>query len=503
MKKATVLQAAVEEQDHDTDLPEGWATATLGQIAERIQYGYTASAIQANGPRFLRITDIQNGKVDWESVPSCEISEADAEKYSLKAGDIVFARTGATTGKSFLIGSCPQAVFASYLIRVRGHKLLNPAFLIQAFNTPQYWAFIMDNVAGNAQPNCNASKLAALTVPVAPAAEQDRLIATFNQVAAKIDASRVRLAKVPKILKAFRQSVMAAACSGRLTEDWRENTSAPAEDGKALFERISATRNRLVRTKSRENELLPSVTSDEQTWELPPSWCYVRLGDISQQIADIDHKMPKAVERGVKFISAKDLLDDGTLNLTRDIKLISEVDYERLSRKAKPQRNDIIYSRIGARLGKARLVETDERFLVSYSCCVIRPLIVLPQYVARFLDSGVVLAQAQKQAKSIGVPDLGLDEIKHFAVPLPSLEEQHEIVRRVEALFKLADAIETRVEAAAKRADKLTQAILVKAFRGELVPTEAELARREGRTYEPASELLARICAGCDKSAAT
>jgi len=78
-------------------------------------------------------------------------------------------------------------------------------------------------------------------------------------------------------------------------------------------------------------------------------------------------------------------------------------------------------------------------------------------------------------------------------VPFPSLPEQHEIVRRVEALFRLADAIEKRVAAATVRAEKLTQAILAKAFRGELVPTEAELARREGRPYEPASVLLERI----------
>jgi type I restriction enzyme S subunit len=80
------------------------------------------------------------------------------------------------------------------------------------------------------------------------------------------------------------------------------------------------------------------------------------------------------------------------------------------------------------------------------------------------------------------------------------LAEQHEIVRRVEALFQLADAIEKRVAAATARADKLTQAILAKAFRGELVPTEAELARRKGRAYEPASVLLERIKAQNDKS---
>jgi type I restriction enzyme S subunit len=100
------------------------------------------------------------------------------------------------------------------------------------------------------------------------------------------------------------------------------------------------------------------------------------------------------------------------------------------------------------------------------------------------------LQNLQRGATKVG---LGLDDIKSIAIPFPSVEEQHEIVKRVEALFNLAETIERRLEAATKRAEKITQAILAKAFRGELVPTEAELARREGRSYEPALVLLARI----------
>jgi type I restriction enzyme S subunit len=95
--------------------------------------------------------------------------------------------------------------------------------------------------------------------------------------------------------------------------------------------------------------------------------------------------------------------------------------------------------------------------------------------------------------KGVAVRGVNIGDVRVLQIAVPSLPEQREIVRRVEALFKLADAIEKRVEAATKRADKLTQAILGKAFRGELVPPEAELARREGRTYEPASALLERI----------
>src|SRR6266481_1608404 len=100
-------------------MKNGWEIKELVAVSA-INYGYTESASsEPVGPRFLRITDIQNDQVDWNSVPYCKIEPADLPKYRLANGDIVFARTGATTGKSFLVADPPEAVFASYLIRVQ------------------------------------------------------------------------------------------------------------------------------------------------------------------------------------------------------------------------------------------------------------------------------------------------------------------------------------------------------------------------------------------------
>jgi type I restriction enzyme, S subunit len=142
-----------------------------------------------------------------------------------------------------------------------------------------------------------------------------------------------------------------------------------------------------------------------------------------------------------------------------------------------------------------RVTESVQQHYVCQSVALMRPVTEeTSQFFEIYLNSAEHgLAQYQKWIYGEGRPHLSFDQLKATAVALPSLEEQQEIVRRIEALFKLADLIEKRVEAAAKRADKLSQAILAKAFRGELVPTEAELARHEGRDYEPASALLERI----------
>ena len=161
-------------------LPSRWKWVKVADIA-RIDYGYTASADRsAMGPRFLRITDIQDGTVHWEQVPFCVIDKANESKKSLNDGDIVFARTGATTGKSFLVRTPPRAVFASYLLRVRASCLVSPDYLKHYFNSNHYWAQIKSKSRGAAQPNVNSKLLGSLTLPLPPLSEQSRITSKLD-----------------------------------------------------------------------------------------------------------------------------------------------------------------------------------------------------------------------------------------------------------------------------------------------------------------------------------
>jgi len=158
-------------------MKKGWEVNKLSAVSA-INYGYTESASNDPiGPRFLRITDIQNDHVDWESVPYCKIETADLPKYKLDSGDIVFARTGATTGKSFLVNDPPTAVFASYLIRLRLlEKKLLPKFVSLFFQTTGYWKSIKEGSSGSAQGGFNATKLGTLSIPIPPLPEQQRIV---------------------------------------------------------------------------------------------------------------------------------------------------------------------------------------------------------------------------------------------------------------------------------------------------------------------------------------
>jgi type I restriction enzyme S subunit len=198
--------------DNTFEPESNWKIAKVGDFCEKPQYGYTESATrQPIGPRFLRITDIQNGQVNWESVPFCNCP--DPEKYLLKENDILFARTGGTTGKSYLVKECPQAVFASYLIRLRVEKWVTPDYLYCYFQSPSYWQQVIDNKKGTGQPNVNGRKLAEIEVPIPPLPEQHRIVAHLDALQAKLaqvqqhqSATQARLdALLPSILdKAFK-----------------------------------------------------------------------------------------------------------------------------------------------------------------------------------------------------------------------------------------------------------------------------------------------------------
>ncbi len=142
---------------------KGWISAKIIKVCEKPQYGLTEKAkYSANGPKFLRITDIQNGDVEWDRVPFCNC--VNLGKYRLIDGDILFARTGATTGKSYLVKNPPVAVFASYLIRLRPKPGIIPEYLAWFFRSRDYWREVNSGTEDGNRPNMNGTKLGKIEI---------------------------------------------------------------------------------------------------------------------------------------------------------------------------------------------------------------------------------------------------------------------------------------------------------------------------------------------------
>ena len=191
------------------EIPESWEVVKLGNYCYKPDYGYTESANDSPvGPKFLRITDIQNDVVNWQKVPYCICSQETKEKYLLKTGDIVIARIGATTGKAYIIDDCPEAIFASYLIRVRTKDDLLPVFLAQYFRSNNYWRQIDKSKGGRLKGGVNIPILGHLILPLPPLSEQREIANIFRAIDDKTAALEREVELIDELFHAMLEELM-------------------------------------------------------------------------------------------------------------------------------------------------------------------------------------------------------------------------------------------------------------------------------------------------------
>jgi type I restriction enzyme S subunit len=471
------------------DLPEGWALARIEELAEdpsAITYGVLKPGLPCPaGVPMLRVKDLVSGQIDRSDLfyitPELDASY---RRTKLRGGEVLISVQG-SVGRVAIV---PRELAGANISRTlavippANHEVTRWIWL--ALQTPQVQDDIADAVGGTTRDSLNIRDLRILELPVPPIAEQKRIVAKVEELLARVNAARERLARVPAILKRFRQSVLAAACSGKLTSDWREDRRE-LEPASVLLRRILAERGEKKRAVSqgvREAEGLP------EPWESVP------LDQILHPIRAAGYGVLQPgpdLPDGVPMVRVCDI-ENGTV-LTKQLKRISPSIDEQY-RRTRLAGGEVLVTLVGT-IGRAAVAPPEVAGANIARAVAMLP--VSPHVVPKFVQ--LALAEPSKNyeladlAREVARKTLNLGLLRAVVVPLPPAAEQCEIVRRVEALFALADAIETRVAAARLRADKLTQAVLARAFRGELVPTEAELARREGRAYEPAASLLERI----------
>lgn len=212
----------IKPEEMPYELPRGWEWVRLQDVSTKIHYGYTASAEYNNqNVRLLRITDIQNSKVDWETVPGCNARKEEVDQYLLTDNDILIARTGGTVGKSYVVqGINVDAVFASYLIRVIPSIHMDVRFIKYFAEGPLYWRQLYAACSGTGQPNVNGTSLSQLLLALPSLPEQHRIVAKIDQLMAKCD----ELEKLRKERQEKRLAVHAAAVKQLL-----DSASSPAQ----------------------------------------------------------------------------------------------------------------------------------------------------------------------------------------------------------------------------------------------------------------------------------
>ena len=282
------------------DVPQGWEWERWGNIAQTIQYGYNAPALEHGVIKMVRISDIQENCVLWDNVPYCLIDENDINTYLLKVNDILFARTGGTVGKSFLVEEVPEkAIYAGYLIRTRYSSLLNPRYMKSFMESQLYWEQLKNGTIATAQPNCNGKTLAKMLLPIPPTKEQDRIVKKLTQLSSFLDnyglcQDRLNLLN-EEIKEQLKKSILQEAIQGKLVPQLAEEGTA-----QDLLEQIKKEKLNLVKEgKLKKSALATSVifrgddnkyyeqigsevTEIELPFDFPSSWSIIRLYAVCQ-----------------------------------------------------------------------------------------------------------------------------------------------------------------------------------------------------------------------------
>ena len=286
------------------EIPQGWEWERWGNLSFSIQYGYNAPAEDTGDIRMVRISDIQKGNVLWATVPFCRICQNEIDTYLLKKNDILFARTGGTVGKSFLVNDVPYpSIYAGYLIRTRYSNMLSAQYMKYFMESELYWEQLRNGTIATAQPNCNGKTLAKMFLPVPPYNEQIRITDKLNQVlehVRKYGDSQDRLDKLNiQILDLLKKSILQEAIQGRLVPQIEEEGTA-----QELFEQVQQEKQKLVKEgKLKKSAITDSVIyksddnryyendgknvvciDDEIPFEIPSSWQWVRLEHICSYI---------------------------------------------------------------------------------------------------------------------------------------------------------------------------------------------------------------------------
>ena len=432
------------EDEIPFNLPEGWEWTKLGCITDVIQYGLSNSAESTGDYRLLRITDIQDGCVDWESVPFTNTDAA--KKYLLHKNDIVFARTGATVGKSFLITDLPyDSVYASYLIRIRLIKGISANYIYQFFNSYCYWKQVTGKAVGVGQPNCNGTALKELFIPLPSQAEQNRIVSVSNNLLKIADIISFEQEDLSELIQTAKSKILDLAIHGKLVP--QDPNDEPAS---VLLERIRKEKEELIKQGKIKRDKKESVIfkGDDNSYyqDLPENWIKIRLSSISEIITKGTTPRGGRIaysQSGIGFLRAENIAGYDKLNLS-NLNYIDEESHNNYLKRSILKENDILIT-IAGTLGRTGIVPQQALPLnTNQAVAIIRLVdknIINVKYLVYAINSPQIKDDLLDKSVDVAIPNLSLENIADCNIPFPPFAEQKRIVTAIEEAFSKLDKI--------------------------------------------------------------
>ncbi len=480
MKKSSAEISNHKIFSRSEDLPEGWVESPLKELIIHVlggEWGIDDSEIipfEMDRVNIIRGTDFKfiNDKNKLKT-PTRIIKKTSLGKRRLISGDIILEISGGApdqpVGRTLLIDkkilemAKNPLVCSNFCRQMRIHPDQDPKFvnlsLIYQYHNGNFDRFQTQST--NIR-NLNFNDFSEeIIIPLPPLAEQQYIVARVEDLLEHVNAARERLSRVPLIMKKFREAVLAAACSGRLTEGWREE-NPDVESGSQLLERLSESRKKIKKI----GKTFEDNTFFEKFPELPTTWTWSTIQQISERVT-VGHVGPMKNEYrsdGIPFLRCQNVREN--YFDAKGLVFISPQFHESLKKSAL-EPGDLVVVRSG-NVGVCCIIPES---LTEANCSdlvvVKKPFGFVPKFGAYYINS---LAQNWIDLGTVGIAlsHFNTKSVATLPIPIPPLAEQYEIVRRVGLLFERADAFDHEVAAAGRRCERLTQAVLGKAFAGKL-----------------------------------
>lgn len=432
----TLTSQKIEEDSMPFDIPPTWLWVKLGDIGQtNIGLTYKPSDKSEDGIIVLRSSNIQNGKMDYSDL--VRVNMAVPKNKMISKGDLLIcARNGSKrlVGKTATVDEDGHS-FGAFMTSFKSP--FNP-YIFQVLNSC-FFRSLLDGTSTTTINQITQNMLKNFMVPLPPLSEQKRIVAKIEEIFAVIDQIGTKKEEALSIIRKMRQTALQDAIMGVLVD--QEDEDEPAS---ILYEKIQAEKEKLVKEKKIKKEKpFPEIEAEEILFEIPDSWKWTRLGEISILLnGDRGKNYPGKrywVDEGIPFINA------GTLNnryLSKDnMNFIPEERYELLS-NGFVEKNDIIYCLRGS-LGKISINKDFDKGAIASSVVIIRSIgDTNVEYLYYLLTSDYGKDLIKKVDSGTAQPNLSAKNVSEYIIPLPPLAEQHRIVEKLDEIMAIYDQME-------------------------------------------------------------
>jgi len=480
---------SVREDGMSEPLPKGWIQVKFTDILEIRGGSQPPKKTFIYKPKegYVRLLQIR----DFGDKPFPTYVPMSSKLRLVKNDELLLARYGGTSKDDSLGRVCTgmEGAYNVALVKLLFSKEYIPAGFIKYLLGAHFFIEVISKNSRSCQTGFNKNDLEDVAFPLPPLNEQKRIVAKLDAIIPRIDSLKARLDKVPTLIKRFRQSVLTAAVTGKLTEKWRA-AHPDVESAKVLLERIrkyriknAANGRELNAIKKHYIEGDLRVQVKNNVYDLPATWHFCEISTIGNVYngSTPSRKINKYWRGNIHWVSSGEV-SNTRISDTRE--RITKSGFENSSVKLFPI-GTVLIAMIGEgkTRGQAAILDIESTCNQNVAAVVINHGLVLPEYLYNWFF--MQYERNRSFGSGSGPKALNCQRVRELDFVLPPLEEQKEIVRQVDKLFALADKLETHYQNAKARIDKLSQSVLAKAFRGELVP--------QNPNDEPAEKLLERI----------